>query len=86
MAYKIHSISCNTRHTAKKLFMNQAQCSNPPVKKDAEHVFKDLKICKPCVMYLNLIDKITPYLNKHSKIKNMCMFIGEKIVKYTNNF
>ena len=60
--------------------------TNAPIKKDSQHVFKNLEISKTSVKFLNFLDKITPYLNKHGNIKKACLFFGEKLVKYTNKF
>ena len=87
MAYKVNAISINTRHNvARGLFAKHSVCTNAPIKKDSQHVFKNLEISKTSVKFLNFLDKITPYLNKHGNIKKACLFFGEKLVKYTNKF
>lgn len=87
MVYKINAISMNTRHNVSRgFFEKHSECKNAPNNKDVQHVFKNLEISKTSVMFLNFLDKITPYLNKHSNIRKVCMFLGEKLVKYTNKF
>lgn len=87
MAYKVNAISFNTRHKVNRcLIAKHPVCTNAPIKKDAQHVFKNLEISKTSVKFLNFLDKITPYLNKHGNIRKACLFLGEKLVKYTNNF
>lgn len=87
MAYKVNAISFNTRHNVNRgLFVKKPVSINTPFKKDSQHVFKNLEISKTSVKFLNFLDKITPYLNKHGNIKKVCLFFGEKLVKYTNKF
>lgn len=87
MAYKVNAISFNTRQMAKpELFTKDTMLRKcTPCPKDAEHVFKGFQMSRSSVTFLNFLDKITPYLNRHSNIKRACLYIGEKLVRFTNN-
>ena len=87
MTFKVNAISFNAKRNVNvRLITRECSISKcAPIKIGAQHVFKNFEMSRISIKYLNFIDKITPYLDKHSCIKKICMYIGEQLVKLTNN-